>query len=173
MVISCDILPATGDESLVTDFVPVSPPRHLHLDTGELVVKPDAVQSCPPRNKKVKDKKGQGDGMERKAEKNVTETSEETFYVVLPSVIFFTFFLHMLECVDVCIKCLFFFFLFCSSSTISMYALIIEITPLYKHRYVCAGLYWLLRLLMDDTFVCWHLFSHCCFTFFFWGGEWL
>ena len=112
MVISCDILPATGDESLVTDFVPVSPPRHLHPDTGELVVKPDAVQSCPPRNKKVKDKKGQGDGMERKAEKNVTETSEETFYVVLPSVIFFTFFLHMLECVDVCIKCLFFFFSF-------------------------------------------------------------
>ena len=108
MVISCDILPATGDESLVTDFVPVSPPRHLHPDTGELVVKPDAVQSCPPRNKKVKDKKGQGDGMERKAEKNVTETSEETFYMVLPSVIFFYIFLHLLECVDVAIKCLFF-----------------------------------------------------------------
>ena len=98
--VSHSILPTPGDESLVTDFVPVSPPRQLHPDTGQLVVKPDTAQSRPPRSSKVKDKKGQGDRVEGKAEKGVTEIGELAVFIALPlthSVLF------MYECMHVCV----------------------------------------------------------------------
>ncbi|XP_076439741.1 tRNA endonuclease ANKZF1-like isoform X2 [Babylonia areolata] len=47
-----------GDESMVTSFVPVSPPRHLHPNTGQLVVRPDP---SPSRRNKVKDRNVKGD----------------------------------------------------------------------------------------------------------------
>ena len=96
--ISCSVLPTPGDESLVTDFVPVSPPRHLHPDTGQLVVRPNAMQSRPPRNNKVK-KKDQGDKMEKKAETVVTEMGEYKFRVLFPSVCFFVCLMYVWLCV--------------------------------------------------------------------------
>ena len=97
--ISCSVLPTPGDESLVTDFVPVSPPRRLHPDTGQLVVRPNAMQSRPPRNDKVKKKKDQGDKMEKKAETIVTEMGEYKFCVLFPSVCFFVCLMYVWLCV--------------------------------------------------------------------------
>ena len=102
--ISCSILPTPGDESLVTDFVPVSPPRRLHPDTGQLVVRPDAMQSLPPRNNKVKKKTDQGDKMEKRAETVVTEMGEYKFCGLFPSVRFCVCFMYVWLCVCVQIK---------------------------------------------------------------------
>ncbi|XP_070211217.1 tRNA endonuclease ANKZF1-like isoform X1 [Littorina saxatilis] len=64
-----------GDESLATDFVPVSPPRRLHPDTGHLVVSRNTA-----RNKqKVKDKKADRDkaGEKEKTEKTTEEIASD------------------------------------------------------------------------------------------------
>ena len=68
------VLFTAGDESLVTDFVPVSPARHLHPDTGHLVVRPDSAQSRPPQKKKAKDKKERVNMAEDTTEKSETGT---------------------------------------------------------------------------------------------------
>lgn len=46
----------TGDEASVTDFVPLSPPRRINRDSGQLEVRPDTAERRPPRRRKDKSK---------------------------------------------------------------------------------------------------------------------
>nr|KAG5689802.1 hypothetical protein BaRGS_007080 [Batillaria attramentaria] len=43
-----------GDESTVVDFVPVSPPRHISRDSGQLEIRPDTVEKRSPQRRKDK-----------------------------------------------------------------------------------------------------------------------
>ncbi|KAK7473986.1 hypothetical protein BaRGS_00034755 [Batillaria attramentaria] len=43
-----------GDESTVVDFVPVSPPRHINRNSGQLEIQPDTLEKRSPQRRKDK-----------------------------------------------------------------------------------------------------------------------